>query len=97
MADIHEMASGNLSLLITEDVSWDSFPEIAQSFLSKFQGRVIGKFDTPIERLWIVLIRWRPFFLVFDDFPLGLTLESMNRFCDPIIIELHSELVDENT
>jgi hypothetical protein len=35
------MASGDLSLLITEDVSWESFPEPAQHFVDRFQARVL--------------------------------------------------------
>jgi hypothetical protein len=86
------MASGDLSLLITEDVSWESFPELAQQFVDRFHARVLKRVDTPVERMWVVLIRWRPFWLTFDDFPLGLSLDSMNRLCNPIIREIHESL-----
>lgn len=47
--------------------------------------------------MWIVLIKWRPFFLSFDDLPLRMTLDSMNRFCAPVIHEIHAALLAEAT
>jgi hypothetical protein len=66
---IIEMASGNLSLHITEDVSWEDYSEKARKFMNWSGGYVLKRIDTPVERMWIVLIRWRPFFLKFDDLP----------------------------
>jgi hypothetical protein len=93
--NVTAMASGNLSLLITEDVSWDSFPEQARQFVERFNGRVLKRIDTPVERMWIVLIKWRPFWLIFEDFPLGLSLDSMNRFCNPVVREIYARLQSE--
>ena len=89
------MASGNLSLLITEDVTWESFPQQAQEFVDRFNGRVLKRMDTPVERMWIVLIRWRPFWLTFDDLPWGLSLDSMNRFCNSVVREIYASLQGE--
>ena len=86
------MASGNLSLLITEDITWESFPRQAQEFVDRFKGKVLKRIDTPVERMWIVLIRWRPFYLTFEDFPLGLSLDSLSRFCNPVVRDLYKEL-----
>lgn len=90
--EIQPMASGNLSLFITDEISWDSFPSAAGAFVRRVGGRVVRRTDTPVERMWIVLIRWRPFFLTFDEFPLGLTLDSMSRWCNPAIQDLFLEL-----
>lgn len=92
---IRTMASGNLSLLITEDVSWESFPEQARLFVDRFEGHVLKRLDTPVERMWVVLIKWRPFWLTFEDFPLSLSLDSMNGLCNRIIRELHATLLAE--
>lgn len=89
------MTSGNLSLLITEEVSWESFPEQAQRFVNRFKGRVLKRTDTPVERVWVVLIKWRPFWLSFEDFSLGMSLDAMNSFCNPVIRELHRVLSAE--
>jgi len=45
--------------------------------------------------MWIVLIKWRPFFLTFEDFPLRMTLDSMTRFCAPVVQGIHAELLAE--
>lgn len=86
------MASGDLSLLITEDVSWDSFPAQAQGFVDRFQARVLERIDTAVERMWIVEIEGQSFWLAFDDFPLGLSLDSINSLCNPIVRKIHSAL-----
>ena len=82
-------AFGNLSLLITEEVSWESFREQAPGFVNRFGGIVLKRIDTPVERIRIVLIKWRPFWLTFEDFPLGRSLNSMIRFCNSVIRDLY--------
>jgi Protein of unknown function (DUF3630) len=89
------MASGNLSLIVTEQVSWESFPGRAQVFLDRVNGRVLKRIDTPVERVWIVMIRWRMFWLTFEEFPVALSLDSMNRFCNPVVRDLCRLLTDE--
>jgi len=86
------MSSGNLSLQVTESVSWESFPDQAQRFLDRFDGRVVERIDTPVERMWIVIIRERRFWLTFDDYPPGLSLDSTDSLCNPVIQELHRSL-----
>lgn len=87
------MASGKLSLLITQDVSWESFPDQAQRFVEQFQGEVLERIDTPVERMWVVRIKGQPFWLTFDDFPLGLSLDSQGSGCNVVVQELHRALV----
>jgi len=86
------MASGNLSLLITEDVSWDSFPDKAQEFIHRFKGRVLWRGENAVDQMWIVLIKGRPFFLTLDDFPWRMSLDSMISFCNSVVRDLHLEL-----
>jgi hypothetical protein len=83
------------SLLITENVSWESFPDQARQFADRFDARVLKRIETPVERMWVVLIRCRPFWLAFDDLPLGLSLNSMNRLCNPVIRDIHEILKAE--
>ncbi len=92
---IETMASGNPSLTITEDIAWETFPDQAADFLRRFNGIVLKRIDTGVDRMWIVLIKWRPFFLTFEDFPLRMTLDSMNRFFTPVVQEIHAELIAE--
>ena len=95
MPAIETMASGNLSLTITEYTAWEAFPDQAADFVRRFRGIVLRRIDTPVERMWIVLIKWKPFYLTFEDFPLRMTLDSMHRSCASIIRDVHAELVAE--
>ena len=92
---IETMASGNPSLTITEDTEWETFPDQAADFVRRFGGIVLKRIDTPVERMWIVLIKWRPFYLTFEDFPLRMTLDSMNGSCASVIHEIHAQLIAE--
>lgn len=92
---IETMASGNPSLAITEDTAWETFPDQAADFVRRFNGTVLKRIDTPVERMWIVLINWRPFYLTFEDFPLRMTLDSMNSSCASVIHEIHAALLAE--
>ena len=94
---IRTMASGNLSLLITEDVSWESFPDQAQDFTDKVGGEVIERIDTPVERMWTVRIKGCEFWLSFEDFPLGMSLDSKSGSCNSVVRELYSVLVGGDT
>jgi uncharacterized protein DUF3630 len=89
---IESMASGNLSLTLTEEASWESFPDFATNFLRLVGGKRIKKVDTPVERLWVVLVKWRPFFLTYEDFPNRITLDAMHRSCNSVIRKLHEQL-----
>jgi len=84
-----KMASGNLSLMISEDTSWESFPAEASAFLKKVGGRVLFKTDNPVERIWHVVIRWRPFWLSYDD--CGMSLDSIHSSCNSVVIALQEE------
>jgi hypothetical protein len=86
------MASGNLSLLITEEVSWETFPHLAQEFIDRFGGEIVRKVDTPVERLWVVKIRDQTFWLAFEDFPPALSLDSTDAACNPVVRALHEEM-----
>lgn len=91
------MASGDLSLFITEDVSWESFPAQAQNFTNRLGGEVIGRIDTPVERMWTVKIQGCEFWLSFDDFPLGMSLDAKSSSCNPVIRKLYTVLVGRDT
>ncbi|QOY95398.1 hypothetical protein IM543_05920 [Massilia sp. UMI-21] len=92
---IETMASGNLNLTITEDTAWETFSAQASDFVRRFKGTVLKRIDTPVERMWIVLIKRRPFYQTFEDFLLRMTLDSMNSSCALVIHEIHAALFAE--
>ena len=81
------MATGNLSLEIDPHMSWELFPGAAKAFLSQVHGVRLVKVDTPVERLWIVLVRFRLFWLAVDE--MGMSLDSMTKGGSKVILALH--------
>lgn len=89
---IEKTASGKLSLFLTEDVSWETFPKQAKEFLKLVGGIKLKSITGPDVRMWIVLIKYRPFFLVFDDLPWGMSLDPMKGSSDKVINQLYESL-----
>jgi hypothetical protein len=65
---IETMASENPSLTIPEDTSSETFQDQPIDYVRRFGGTVLKRIDTPVKRMWIVLSKWRPFYLTFEDF-----------------------------
>ena len=71
---VREMASGELSLLLTEHVQWESFPDYANAILRLVGGSVVDRADGPAERVWTVSIGGQLFWLAHDE--IGVSLDS---------------------
>jgi hypothetical protein len=76
---ITKMASGDDSLELTQSVSWAEFPRYATEIINILGGEIINKADTPVERVWDVCINGERFWLSFNDFGLGVSLDSQMR------------------
>ncbi|TZF90720.1 hypothetical protein [Cognatilysobacter lacus] len=81
---VQTMASGNLSLEIDPDMSWERFPVAAKAFLSQVRGIPLLKISTPVERLWIVLVGFRLFWLAVDE--MGMSLDSITKHGNKVIL-----------
>jgi hypothetical protein len=73
--DLHPMASGEQSLLLTEVVGWGEFPSYAQASVSLLDGETIYRADSPVERAWTARIRGGTFWVSLEDFPAGVSPE----------------------
>ncbi len=88
------MASGNLSLSISDAVTWESFPRAAREFLNSVGGHTLIRLDTNAERNWIVLVKWRPFFLAQDE--LCMSLDSITKFGNAVIVDILTQVSSGN-
>ncbi len=86
-----KMASGNLSLTVSEDVSWESFPSSADAFLRQISGLVTHKAENPLERVWEVTVQGQQFWLSYDNW-MGMSLDSTSSQCNGIVLELQEDL-----
>jgi hypothetical protein len=87
------MANGWACILLTERVGYDEFPAYARVIASLLRARLVERFDLPDLRmrgLWLGLRR--PFWIVFDDFPLGVTIEPRTRSAASDVHRLYREL-----
>ena len=89
-----QMASGDLSLLLTERISWRSFPSYAETLLEIVGGTVVDRVESPVERVWTVRICGQLFWLAYDDYPLGVSLDSQNSDASSKILEIQQTLLN---
>jgi hypothetical protein len=92
--DIQPMASGNESLALTGRVGWESFPRYAEALVQLMGGTVLERADGPVERVWTVRIDGEVFWLAYDDFPIGVSLEPRGVAASALIPQICRTLVD---
>lgn len=89
---ISKMASGHLCLTLSERISWETFPPFAEYLLNSVGGTISEKYDGSDIRLWCVAIDNSTLRLVFDDYPLMVSLESSDERGDAVIGRLYEKL-----
>lgn len=89
--DVREMASGELSLLLTDRVQWESFPDYVTAILRLVGGSVVDRADGPAERVWTVSIGGQLFWLACDE--IGVSLDAKSRESTLLIASIHETLL----
>ena len=89
---LSKMASGNLCLTRSEKIDWDQFEEYANQITSLLKAKVKQKNESVVTIIWDILIDNQPLKLVYDDYPLGVTIESDNEDGDKKILEIFEVL-----
>ena len=87
---LERMASGHLNLVLRERGDWAGFDAFANEFLSKVDGELICRVDSPVDRVWTVRIGGEEFWLAFDDWQACYELSSRSVLGDAIIESLAS-------
>ncbi|MEO6847682.1 MAG: DUF3630 family protein [Chthoniobacterales bacterium] len=93
---VRKMASGHLCLNLTERVNWEEFPNFVDQLIGLIGLRIINQSDGPDMRLWEVEIESHALSLVFDDYPLMVSLEASDEKGDIIIEKTHQILIQQN-
>jgi hypothetical protein len=91
--ELEPMASGHRSLRLTRDVSWEEFDAYATAVVSALGGDITSRADSPAERVWSVTIDGAPFWLGFDDFGLGASLDPCDASADALIVGIRERLI----
>ena len=92
--EIRPMASGNQSLLLTEQVDWESFPTYAEAIVQLVGGTLVDRADGPDQRVWTVSIGTQVFWLAYDEFPLGVSLDPRNGEAAALVPAIRQKLLD---
>lgn len=77
--NIIEMCSGNLLLEITSEVTWDNFHIFADKLIEYLDGSIREKNCGVDIIIFDVIINEYNYQLVFDDFPVMVSLESTDK------------------
>jgi hypothetical protein len=90
---LEPMASGNEALLLSNRVPWEAFPSYAPALADLLGGKIVDKADSAAERVWTAIIEGRCFFISFDDYPLGVTLEPQDDSAAMLIPTIREKLI----
>jgi len=82
------MQSGSLCLNLSSRVGWDDFPDFVQKLLRNIGGEIIEKNDAVDIRVWNVDFNGEMLRIVWDDFPVMVSLESSSPSGDQKINEI---------
>lgn len=92
---IEKMASGHSCVNLSERVSWELFPTYAKQVLKMIDGQITHKFDSFDVRIWEINICGCVLKLVFDDFPVMVSLESSNNKGDALLEKIYCNLSEK--
>ncbi|WP_428555635.1 DUF3630 family protein [Pseudomonas edaphica] len=87
------MKSGRLYVELLSDVGWEGFPNYAEEFVKLFSGSITSRNDSVDTRVWGVIIKGQSLRLVYEDFPVMISLESQSEGGDRFIEGLREVLI----
>jgi hypothetical protein len=87
------MASGNQALLLSNRVTWEAFPSYAPALAGLLGGKIVDKADSAAERVWTALIEGQRFFISYDDYPFGVSLEPRDGGAAMLIPTIRERLL----
>lgn len=91
------MHSGNWCIELTEEGSWESFPKFAEKFAEQVGFAIINRADSIDIRIWEVEYLNQRIRLVYEDFPNGISLESISASGAAVLKILFEKLSSETS
>ena len=74
--ELSKMASGNLSLTLSKEISWDEFTGFFSKITRILNAKIKGKHESVESAIWILDVGGISIRLVFDDFHKRLLLNQ---------------------
>jgi Protein of unknown function (DUF3630) len=91
--ELREMASRHLCVNLSATVDWEKFPDYATALLETLRGSKIRALDAVDSRIWVVEVAHETLQLVFDDFPIMVSIESSDDGGDRVLREIYKQLL----
>jgi hypothetical protein len=91
--ELELMASGNQSLRLSTRVTWEEFASYAPAVVALLGGRIVDRADSAPERVWSAIIDGQLFWISFDDFGLGVSLDPQGPSAGALIPGLREKLL----
>ncbi|VVH65809.1 hypothetical protein BSPLISOX_2125 [uncultured Gammaproteobacteria bacterium] len=91
-AGIEKMANGALRIELTEKIDYENFEDFAKLFLKIIPAKVIDKIVAVNIIMWRLKINNKLFYLVFDDYPVMMSLEPIDNNLDNEILRIFNLL-----
>jgi hypothetical protein len=91
--ELEPMASGNQSLRLSTRVTCEGFASYAPAVVSLLGGRIVDRADSAPERVWTAIIDGQRFWISFDDFALGVSLDPQDHGAAVLIPRLRERLL----
>ena len=86
------MAAGHLYVILSESVDWHEFPEFAERMSGYLNASIIHRVNTVIDCIWDIKYRESVISIVFQDYPIWVSLESYDDSGDEAIRNALPEL-----
>jgi hypothetical protein len=86
------MASGRLCLRLSGKIGWKDFEAFAEELLPILEATVVEKSNGVEMRIWKLDLPHCSLRLVYEDFPVCISLESSTDEADGVLRELHQKL-----
>ena len=87
------MASGGLSLTLTEAVSWEQFPEYVVAIAEILDAEIDVRVDGVTERVWQFSVDGLGYWIVLEDFGLGVCIDSQDSAASAAIPRIRERLL----
>jgi hypothetical protein len=91
--ELESMASGDQSLRLSTEVTWEEFESYAPRVVSLLGGQIVDRADSAPERVWTAIIDGQRFWISFDDFALGVSLDPQDHGAGALIPKIREKLL----
>jgi hypothetical protein len=74
-------------------VAWEEFAFYAPAVVGLLCGRIVDRADSAPERVWTAIIDGQRFWISFDDFALGVSLDPQDKAAGALIPSIREKLL----